>query len=75
MPCGGAVDVEVTLKNSPVEQRRRIDGYGKLIIKNPIRGQRYYIRVLTTNREELKRTSGVEVGSSFCCTCPHFVIF
>ncbi|GLV39504.1 nord [Carabus blaptoides fortunei] len=61
IPCGGAVDVEVTLKSTSVEQRRRVDGYGKIFIKNPIRGQRYYIRVITTNREELKRTSGVEV--------------
>lgn len=61
MPCGGGVEVEVTLNGNRIVQRRRVDGYEKLIIRAPAFGQRYYIRVLSVNKEELRRTSGVEV--------------
>lgn len=61
MPCGGAVDVEITLQGQVIESQMNVVGFGRILVKNPIAGARYYIRVLTTNREELRKTSGVEV--------------
>lgn len=61
MPCGGAVDVEVTFDKEVVASQRGIVGYGQVIIPNPSTSSRYYIRILSVNREELEKTSGVEV--------------
>lgn len=64
MPCGGAVDAEVTLNKEIVDSQRGIIGYGRIIIPNPSITSRYYIRILSLNREELGKTSGVEVNPS-----------
>lgn len=63
MPCGGAVDVEVSLNKEIIENQRGIVGYGRITIPNPSITSRYYIRILSANREELGKTSGVEVPS------------
>lgn len=61
MPCGGAVNVEVTLNKEIVDSQRGIVGYGRIVIPNPSLTSRYHIRILSANREELGKTSGVEV--------------
>lgn len=61
VPCGGSVDVEITHMGEMVEARRRIESFGKIKMSNPKKGARYYIKVFASNREELKRTSGVEI--------------
>lgn len=61
MPCGGAVDVEITQKDLTVVAPRRIEGFGKISIFEPIQSARYYIKIFALNNEELKKTVGVEV--------------
>ncbi|KAF2900330.1 hypothetical protein ILUMI_05853, partial [Ignelater luminosus] len=61
-PCGGAIDIYVSLKNETILRRRNIEGFGRLIIENPKIGSRYYIKILSSNKEELRRISGVEVS-------------
>lgn len=61
MPCGGAVDIEVTLNGEIVKSKRHIVGFGRIVIPDPPIASRYYIRVLAANYEELRKTSGVEV--------------
>lgn len=63
MPCGGAVDAEVALNKEIIDSQRGIIGYGRVVIPNPSITSRYYIRILSANREELGKTSGVEVKS------------
>lgn len=65
MPCGGAVDAEVTLNKEIIDSQRGIVGYGRFLITNPSITSRYYIRILSASREELGKTSGVEVKKSF----------
>lgn len=65
IPCGGAIDLEVTLKNATVVSPRRIKSFGRISIKNPVQFARYYIKIYALNREELKKTSGVEVLQSY----------
>lgn len=62
MPCGGAVDAEVTLNKEIIDSQRGIIGYGRIIVPNPSVTSRYYIRILSANREELGKISGVEVN-------------
>lgn len=62
MPCGGAVDAEVALNKEIIDSQRGIIGYGRVVIPNPSITSRYYIRILSANREELGKTSGVEVN-------------
>lgn len=61
MPCGGAVDAEIALNKEIIDSQRGIIGYGRVVIPNPSITSRYYIRILSANREELGKTSGVEV--------------
>ncbi|XP_017778877.1 PREDICTED: protein NDNF [Nicrophorus vespilloides] len=61
MPCGGAVDVQVTKRHEVIETRRTIEGFGKISVKNPQSGARYNIKIFSTNGEELRRTSGIEL--------------
>lgn len=61
MPCGGAVDVEVSRKDVVVVPPTRIEGFGTISIPNPHTFARYYVKIFALNREELKRTNGVEV--------------
>lgn len=61
MPCGGAVNVTVNLQGNPVASKRGIEGFGRLRIPQPKPKARYYIKVYSSNREELRKTSGVEI--------------
>ncbi|EFA08046.2 protein NDNF isoform X2 [Tribolium castaneum] len=61
IPCGGAIDIEVTLKNATVVPPKRVKSFGRITIKNPVQFARYYIKIYALNREELKKTSGVEI--------------
>ncbi|CAH0564027.1 unnamed protein product [Brassicogethes aeneus] len=61
MPCGGAVDVEVNLKGEVIALKKRIEGFGKVRISSPLVKSRYRIKVYTSNREEFRKTSGVEI--------------
>ncbi|RZB39815.1 NDNF [Asbolus verrucosus] len=61
IPCGGAVDVEVSLKDSTVVPPKRVEGFERITIKNPVQSARYYIKIFALNREELKKTTGVEI--------------
>lgn len=65
MPCGGAIDVEISLKRNVIETKRGIEGFGRIVIPDPKEGGRYYIKILTSYREELRKQSGVEVRSFF----------
>jgi hypothetical protein len=65
MSCGGAVDVELTLKGEAVIPRRLIYEYERFRVMNPARGQRYLLRVTASNSEELRRIKTVEVSNSF----------
>ncbi|KAJ9579506.1 hypothetical protein L9F63_004825 [Diploptera punctata] len=61
MPCGGAVDVELTLKGEIVVPRKQVYGYERFRVQSPERGQRYTLRISAHNPEELRRISAVEV--------------
>ena len=64
MPCGGAVDVFVIKQGKPrniVEKRIRLYSYGRLLVSSVRKGERFRIEVKSSDREELKRTTGVEV--------------
>ncbi|KDR23074.1 Fibronectin type-III domain-containing protein C4orf31-like protein [Zootermopsis nevadensis] len=61
MSCGGAVDAELTLKGEVVIPRKIIYGYERFRVMNPARGQRYVLRVMASNSEELRRIKAVEV--------------
>ncbi|XP_044252651.1 protein NDNF-like [Tribolium madens] len=61
IPCGGAIEIEVTLKNATVVPLERVKSFKRITIKNPVQFARYYIKIYALNREELKKTSGVEV--------------
>jgi len=63
MSCGGAVDVELTLKGEVVVPRKLIYGYERFRVMNPAHGQRYVLRVTASNLEELRRISAVEVST------------
>lgn len=61
MPCGGAVDAEVTLKGEAIISRKQIYGYEIFRVKNPVLGQRFLLRISASKSEELHRISTVEV--------------
>ncbi|XP_068082626.1 protein NDNF [Anabrus simplex] len=61
MPCGGAVDVKVKLKQQVVVAKQRVDGYERFSLNSPAAGQRYVIHVTAPNVEELRRISGLEM--------------
>jgi len=63
MPCGGAVDAEVTLKGETIISRKQIYGYEILRVKNPVLRQRFLLRISTSKSEELHRISTVEVST------------
>ena len=62
MPCGGAVDAEVTLKGETIISRKQIYGYEMLRVKNPVLRQRFLLRISASKSEELHRISTVEVS-------------
>lgn len=62
MPCGGAIDIEISLKRKIVEVKKGIESFGRIIINNPEVGARYYIKIITTYKDELTKQSGVEVS-------------
>lgn len=64
MPCGGAVNVEIMLNGKVVDSQRNVVGLGRMFVSRPTVGSRYYIRVLSANVEELRKTTGVEVCNS-----------
>lgn len=64
MPCGGAVDVIVFKQGKPkqvMEERKKIF-YGRFLVKSVRKGERFIIEVKSSNKEQLRRTTGVEVG-------------
>ncbi|GFG38442.1 hypothetical protein Cfor_02476 [Coptotermes formosanus] len=61
MPCGGAVDMELTLKGEAIVSRKQIYGYEMFRVMNPVLGQRYLLRISASKSEELHRISTVEV--------------
>ncbi|XP_018323989.1 protein NDNF-like [Agrilus planipennis] len=61
VPCGGSVDIEISTKGQVVFTRRRVERFDKIVIENPEEGLRYYIKIMSTNRDELRRISGVEI--------------
>jgi hypothetical protein len=63
MPCGGAVDAEITLKREAIISRKQIYGYEVLRVKNPAIGQRFLLRISASKSEELHRISTVEVST------------
>ena len=63
MPCGGAVDAEVTLKGETIISRKQIYGYEMLRVKNPVLRQRFLLRISVSKSEELHRISTVEVST------------
>jgi hypothetical protein len=63
MPCGGAVDAEVTLKREAIISRKQIYGYEILRVKNPVLGQRFLLRISASESEEMHRISTVEVST------------
>lgn len=65
IPCSGAVDVEVSLKDEIIIAKRRIEGFGDISLTNPITAGRYYIKIIASNHEELQKISGVEVTHYF----------
>lgn len=62
MPCDGSIDVEITLNRRIVEIKRGIVGYGRIVVNNPKIGARYYIKIITSYKDELVKQSGVEVS-------------
>lgn len=62
IPCGGAIDVEVTLKDATVIPPKRVESFWNVSIPNPVLSARYYIKIFALNREELKKSTGVEVS-------------
>ena len=63
MPCGGAVDTELTLKGEAIVSRKQIYGYEMFRVMNPVLGQRYLLRISASKSEELHRISTVEVST------------
>jgi hypothetical protein len=63
MPCGGAVDMELTLKGEAIVSRKQIYGYEMFRVMNPVLGQRYLLRISASKSEELHRISTVEVSA------------
>jgi hypothetical protein len=63
MPCGGAVDAEVTRKGETIISRKQIYGYEMLRVKNPALRQRFFLRISASKSEELHRISTVEVST------------
>ena len=61
IPCGGVIDVEVVLKDVTIIQPKRVESFERLTIEHPVAAGRYYVKVFASNREELKKSSGVEV--------------
>jgi hypothetical protein len=61
MPCGGAVDAEVTLKGKTITSRKQIYGYEMLRVESPVLRQRFLLRISASKSEELHRISTVEV--------------
>ncbi|KAL3272850.1 hypothetical protein HHI36_014311 [Cryptolaemus montrouzieri] len=64
IPCGGLVDVKIMLKRDTVAVSRKIEGFRKITLKYPKRGERYMIKVLINKTEDSRRTSAVEVYAS-----------
>ncbi|XP_077295427.1 neuron derived neurotrophic factor nord [Arctopsyche grandis] len=63
MPCGGAVDVIVFKQGKPkqvMEERKKIF-YGRFLVKSVRKGERFIIEVKSSNKEQLRRTTGVEI--------------
>lgn len=73
MPCGGAIDVEISLKRKTVELKRGIEGFGRIVISNPKIGARYYIKIITSYKDELMKQSGVEVMNDFYYNIFHII--
>ncbi|XP_063229069.1 protein NDNF [Bacillus rossius redtenbacheri] len=61
MPCGGAVDAEVTSQGKVVVARRRVEGYDVLRVADAARGQRFLLKVVARDPDELSRISALEV--------------
>ncbi|KAJ8959777.1 hypothetical protein NQ314_006207 [Rhamnusium bicolor] len=61
MPCGALIYVEISLKNKTIIPQRIIEKFGNILIKSPVEGARYYIKILTINGEDVSRTSAVEI--------------
>ncbi|XP_046990054.1 protein NDNF [Schistocerca americana] len=62
MACGGgSVDVRMRVDGQQAGGRTRVDGYARLELGQPLKGQRYTLQVAAPHREELRRVHAVEV--------------
>ncbi|KAJ8978892.1 hypothetical protein NQ317_008507, partial [Molorchus minor] len=61
MPCGILIYAEVYIKNKIVVSQRRIEKFENMVLETPVVGVRYLIKILAINREDVIRSSGVEI--------------